>query len=156
MISDQWHRWIFASVAKHFTEGAALKNLASYVDGDDRAPLDKHFIEVRMDGPRITEHEKNNYNLYVLINVVVQSVMGKQTLTHFDNIGVVQTLFTPVIEVYKIGETDPPDLLGCLRIVQGGKNGETLRTNNLGQIDKTVRLQQATVEGHYHMDLVGV
>lgn len=147
MINPNWQRWIKASVVKNFEN----PDIPMTADGDDRNPVEKDFIEVRMDGPRFYSDGRDKYRIWLAINVVVQSVMGKDTYNHERNIGHAQVLFKDNIPVYKYG--DDNELLGCLRLIDNGINGEFLRTNNLGQIEKTYRLQQATIEGHYRMEL---
>jgi hypothetical protein len=143
-----------SSIAKHFDDNKQTLNI--FVDGDDREnKADKDWFELRWDGPRIKQFGHEQWQIYVAVNVVVSTGMTNETYRHTDNIGFIQSLFIDPLIVYKYKDTDPVEQLGCLRLLQDGKNGETLRTNQLGQVEKTLRFQQATIEGHYQMDLLG-
>jgi hypothetical protein len=166
MINPNWQRWIKASVIKNFTDPDVIPVSA---DGDDRDAKERDSAEVRMDGPRFFEDGRDAngntvYRIWLAINVVVNSVMNRDTYNHERNIGTVQAMFLESIPVKMYGDPDAngltygqngytPIQLGCLRLQFDGFNGEVLRTNNLGQIEKTYRFQQATIEGHYRMEL---
>lgn len=150
----KWARWLWASITNHFEINKG--NLELFVDGDDRK-LDKEidWMELRWDGPRIKQFGKNQWQLYLAVNVIVSTVMTNDTYRHVNNVGFVESLFVDPLITYKYVDTDPLEQFGCLRLLQDGRNGETLRTNQLGQVEKTYRFQQATIEGHYQMDLLG-
>jgi len=153
-VDKNWPRWIFASITKHF---AGIITLDVFLEGMDRQTKDlESFAEIRIDGPRTNELSADYWRLYVEINVLIQTIMDDSSLhSHWDNIGNVNMAFTQGICVHKYGDGDDDDdsSLGCLMLVTDRYDRENIITSNFGQIDKSVTLQQATVEAHYEMFL---
>lgn len=146
-----WPRWAYASFSKHFADHFTANNLHLFVEGDDRdTALREKFCEFRMDGPRIRPVGRRRWEIFVPVNILVQTSMNDTNVyQHQTNIGIAQSGFARTISIYKYGNgvDDDQSLLVCLSLM-GDKNNP-LKTNNFGQVDTTVRLQQATVEGHY-------
>ena len=151
-MNENWPRWVFASFSKHFADHFAAAGIPLFVEGDDRdTSLTKDFAEFRMDGPRIRERSRNYFELYVPVNILVTSAMDDAN-THrgLRTIGKALSGFADSISVFKYGANNPPDdrsLLVCMVLLKSPLHA--VRENHFGQVDKTVRLQQATVEGHY-------
>lgn len=146
-INVNWNRWILASAFTHFTDLVG-ENLI--LDGSDRDGLDKDplFAEFRLDGPRILQLAANYYRLWFAINIVVTSAIDPVDLTKkHDLIGDIVNAFTleMAINKYGTGGDDDQSLLECATL----SNDFPVRVNQLGQIDKTLRIEQATIEGHY-------
>lgn len=146
-----WPRWAFASFSKHFAAHFTAESLPLFVEGDDRATaLEKKFCEFRMDGPRLRPVGRRRWEIFIPVNILVQTIMDDENAyLHKTNMGIAQSGFARTISIYKYG-TGPDDdqsLLVCMSLM-GDKNNP-LKTNEFGQIDTTVRLLQATVEGHY-------
>lgn len=154
-MNTNWPRWIFASITQHFAD--AITNYDVFVEGMDRKTNTlKDIAEIRVDGPRINEQSKDDWRIYVEINILIQSVMNDSDLHRlYRIIGDVNVAFQTCILVYKYGTGDDDDQskLGCFNLVSDEDNREQIITSNFGQIDKSVRLQQATVEAHYEMFL---
>ena len=123
----------------------------------DRQTKDlEEFAEIRIDGPKINQLSKDYWRLYIEINILIQTVMDDDDLHRlYRNIGDVNMAFQNCISVYKYGTGDDDDdsQLGCFKLVTDRFDRENIVTSNFGQIDKSVRLQQATVEAHYEMFL---
>ena len=155
-MDKNWPRWIFASITKHFSD---VISLPLFVEGMDRQTKDlKHFAEIRIDGPETNELSADYWRLYVEINVLIQTIMDDENLhRHWDNIGDVNMAFWNCISVYKHADKDGQNgdgsKLGCFKLVTDRYDRENIDTSNFGQIDKSVKLQQATVEAHYEMFL---
>lgn len=156
MIDPNLSRWIWASCSKFFDDRKG--DLTIFFEGDDRdtAKL-KDFIEFRMDGPRSRTISHNYTRHDVFINILVQSTMDSMDTHRFwRTVGLVQALFVPCIPVYKYGDgpdDDPSVMVGVLQIRNDGFNGEQLKVSAFGQVDPTVRVQQATIEANYRMNL---
>ena len=146
-INANWNRWILTSTFTHF-KGLIGENLL--LDGMDRDGLDKDpiFAEFRSDGPRYQQLASNYYRLWFAINIVVTSAIDSIDLTKkHDLIGDIVNAFTLEIAInrYGTGVGDDQSLLGCAIL----SDDFPVRVNQLGQIDKAVRIEQATIEGHY-------
>lgn len=147
MINVNWNRWILASAYTHFT-GLVGENLL--LDGMDRDDLDKDplFGEFRLDGPRYNQQTNNYYRLWFAINIVVTSAIDPVDLTlKHDLIGDIVNAFTLELAINKYGDgvDDDDSLLECATL----DRDFPIRVNQLGQIDKDLRIEQATIEGHY-------
>lgn len=154
-INPHWNRWIRASIAKWFEDHKG--DMVMFHEGDDRT-TDKipEFVEVRMDGPRIKELSKNYFRLDVFVNALTQCAMNKDNVYAHEVLkGKVQAIFERCIPVMKYGngaDDDRTVQLGTLTL-QYSRPLDQLKVADFGQIDEVVRLQQATVEGHYRMEL---
>lgn len=152
MINENWQRWAWASFSKHFADYFTAKGIHCFVDGDDRQTSElTDFVEFRMDGLKIRElNTPNYYRLYIPVNVLIKSTMnGETTHRHPQLIGTTSAAFAKTIDIMKFGNgaEDDQSFLVCMTLMQDRLN--ELRVNNFGQVDETVRVQQATVEGHY-------
>ena len=152
-----WPRWIFASICKHFDDCRGDYDL--FIEGQfrDAGAPDKDFLELRVDGPYITEINKNYYKLYVEVNVLIQSQMDNTNYHRiYDDMGKVASMFTTVnLYKYGTGSEDTQEHFGCLLLLQDTQNRNRIQINNFGQVDPKTRLTQATVEGHYEITLQG-
>lgn len=168
-MNPNWPRWILASVSDHFSkafEPLITGNIADFhIEGIPRTPReDRSLYELRMDGPRGYESTKGEWTLRVELNILIQTAMKeaasvefKEFHEHHRNMGRVQEAFVN-ISVFRYGPTSDPvndqTFLGCLKLIQDKSSRDFLECNNFGQIDTSVELQQATIEGHYEMCLI--
>lgn len=154
MSIQHWPRWIFASISKHFD--ANKQTLYLFIEGMHRETRSrKDFIELRVDGPYLTEQSKGYWRNYIEINVLVQSAMDDSDFHRiYKDVGIVVNAFTD-IPVYKYGNQayDDDSLLGCLKLVADARGKERIQVSHFGKIEPNVPLLQATVEGHYEMFL---
>jgi hypothetical protein len=156
MIDQNWARWIFASMAKHFD--SLKQGWTFFVEGQHRGTTDelaKH-LEFRMDGPWYTELSKNTYRVYCEVNILVHAVMNDTDLyLLLKGLGVVAEAMHAGIPIYKYGDglEDDDSLLGCMVLITDVKGKEGVKTYNFGQIHQTAKIHQGTVEGHYEMFL---
>lgn len=151
--NPNWPRWIFATVSKHFAD--ALTPL--FIEGQHRDTRElKDFFEMRLDGPTLREVSKGYWILRIEINILVQSAMDDKNYHRIhQSVGNAAAAFDAVINVYKYGNNiqDDQSFVGCLRLLQNRETRDYLEINHFGQIDKKTKLMQATVEGHYQMEL---
>lgn len=150
-----WPRWVFASVCKHFND--RKEALPLYIEGQHRdANPPKDFLELRMDGPYLTEESKDYWRLYIEISILVQSTVDDQDYHRIHkSVGQVAEAFTEGISVFKYGDGDDDDqsLIGCLQLVQDLGKRERIQINHFGQVEAATPLRMASVEGHYVMYL---
>jgi len=153
-MNHNWPRWIFASICKHFsTQCPTLKLQVEGMPLDTR--MAKDFIELRVDGPDLTMQGKGFWRTYIEVNILIQSVDDNKDGHKLQkSIGIVSNTFTN-IPVYRYGDTDDDDdsYLGCLQLISNDVNGQDIQVRNFGEVNAAVRVQQATVEGHYRMTL---
>lgn len=146
-----WARWIKSSVVQYFT--TALSGLSLYIEGRERPnPAPTKLIELRVDGPTGKELSHNYWKLSIEINVLISCTRDSSDAYATERlIGAVQAAFAQTITVKKYGDTSPGDYLGCLSRRDDGREG--IITSEFGLIDASQGLRQATVEGHYMMEL---
>lgn len=153
MFNQNWPRWIVASVRKHFYDNR--QGLFMHIEETDRQTASvSDFCEFRIDGPRIKEVSKDYFKLLTTVNILITSAMDNKDFDKINkNIGIIVAAFTPNINAFKYGDgpDDDSSFLGCMQLSRG-KN-DVLRVNKFGQIDKTEKINQATVEGRYYLDL---
>ena len=155
-VNQNWSRWIFASVGNHFDN--LRQGIPLYIEGQPRI-IDrdnaKAIFELRVDGPYFTEVSRKYWDIYIEINVLIQSV---KTDTDFHRIrrltGIVESAFIDIMSYrYGDGVDDDDSYLGCLRLIQNLSSSEKIQTSHFGQLDPATNLEQSTVEGHYKMTL---
>lgn len=153
MIDPNWTRWILASTSVYFDTNI---DLPMFLEGQERNTNDdKNFFEFRIDGPNYTERTRDDWRVYVEINLLVQTTMIITDFhKHHKNLGVVAAPFGN-IEIFRCGNGpgDDDSLLGCLQLIQNDRTRERVVTSNFGQIEPDVKVQQGTVEGHFEMFL---
>jgi hypothetical protein len=150
---EAWIHWIYASINKHFTDNKGT--LPLYLEGDERTLQDEaQFYELRIDGPFILQPQKDEYILDVEINVLVQVHMDDQELYNIQTaIGPILKAFSNAICVYKYGDGphDDNSFFNTLRL--NTRLDERVEVNYFGIIREDTRLTQATIEGHYRMEI---
>lgn len=151
-MDSNWTRWTIASIVKHFD--ALRQGVHLHVEGRERiTPEPKKRFELRIDGPYTKELSANYWQLDFEVNVLITQVRDTSDAYSMDRLkGIVQAAFTRTIVARKLGDTpDPGDTLGCLILRSDGREG--IMTSEFGLIDASQGLRQATVEGHYRMEL---
>ena len=154
MFNANLPRWIFASISKHFT--TKCPSLMLFIEGQLRpTTLSKDWIELRVDGPYLTEVSKGYWKVYSEINVLLSSYMDQKNYHRIhQDAGTVAAAFT-CIEIYRygIGIEDDQSLVGAMQLVRDTRGRERIQISHFGMIDPDKQLYQATVEGHYSMFL---
>lgn len=148
MINRNWLRWIRAACRVHFD--ARKESHYLYYEGLDRDEIkNQHeWAELRVDGPHVTPQSGQSL-LQVDLNVIIQSKTSNEDLDKIYRIaGVFHEAFTPTIAVFNFDE-DPPVALGCLSL--DGKIG----FNYFGLVDKDLKLEEASIEARYIIELEG-
>lgn len=147
-------RWIAASINKHFDDRKETYPL--FIEGMHRDKItEQNQFELRIDGPYIIEECHNLFFYDYEINILVSSLINDTDLYQLHRmLGIVTAAFTD-IEVYRFGNgvEDNQSLLGCLQLKQSSGIREKVQVSIFGQIEPDVKLQQATVEGHYRLTL---
>ena len=157
-MNKHWPRWIFASVTKHF--GDNLEDLDVFYEGQKRSAEDysTDLVEVRVDGPYFLQLGATLWLAKMEANLLVQAAMDDHDFHKIHSmVGIVAKAFTSGIVVYKYGDgpDDDDSIIGCLELLQDRRDRDLLTINHFGQINPDRQLLQATVEGHYSIQLTG-
>ena len=147
-------RWLFASLAKHLKDIADTNSIPFFVEGVYERESD--FMEVshaefRVTGPNITEVSNGYYNVNIVANLLLTSIMESEptayTIVQWG--GIFQEALLDPIPIYKlgVGADDTGALIGCLQI----KKAASLY--HFGQISKTDRIRQSEVDAVLEMEV---
>lgn len=154
-INRNWPRWIYASVAKYFTDFCATNNLQLYIES---APIDKKsvqdWIELRIDGPNFSGRSAGEWGVTIEINIVISSAKDQVNgYRIFQNQGIVLEALTTAIPIVKlgVGVDDDQSVITCLQLKTESK--EKLKNSNFGQIDPTTQLMQCMIDGIFYANL---
>ena len=143
-----WARWTVASITKHFVD-TKESGVEFYLEGTLRQDADSiatDLMELRIDGPHMTEVSAGCWKIEVNIGILMVTVMSDTDLyKHLKNIGNIFDDMLGVISVYKYGTggDDDDTLAFCIN-----RQGE-VSTRHFGQPDRKKQLQQSSVEGNY-------
>jgi hypothetical protein len=152
-MNSNWPRWIYASVTEHF----ASTGYKTFIEGEPRTTWeDKDFIEVRMDGPYFSQLDKATWEALIEVNVLLQSVVDFSNLHKIHTMaGAIAAKFYSPLQIFKYGSgpSDDQSLLTCAELLQNKRDRQLLVISHFGVIAQDKALQQATVEGHYKLDL---
>ena len=123
-----------------------------FIEGQHRdTRKDKDFIELRVDGPQITEISKDYWKIYGEVNILVTSAMDVTNYHRIhQNSGIVAAAFT-TINLFKFGTgvLDDQTQWACWNLLQNSGKRQRVDIFNFGQVDSKSELVQASVEGHY-------
>jgi hypothetical protein len=150
IINKHWPRWVFASISKHFDDHR--QGLPMYIEGQHRDTRSlKDFIELRLDGPQFTEISKGYWRLYFEVNILAQSAMDEHNYHRiYTTVGIVAAAFSGIVMFkYGKGPDDDQKQFACAHLLMDTKKRQHLDIFHFGLIDKQLKLEQATVEGHY-------
>lgn len=149
-MNENWPRWIFASVRKHF-RADGRDAILTFTEGEERPHNPPAtFAEFRMDGPRFTVLSMSEVKVWIAVNILFNNAIDRQdTFRVHKVVGTLLSGFTTDIDLLRLGNQpqDDGERFGCLTLVP--RQPEDIRVNHFGQIDPTVQLQQGTIEAHY-------
>jgi len=162
VMDENLARWIFASVAKHFSTVASGLSLPYFVEGiderDDTTQRVDH-VECRVTGPSIKEVSRNWYKVEVGINFLMTKQMAIAGADAYDIVRWTGTFANAMLEpvpVYKYGPGtgDDKSLIGCLVIKKD--RAEAVKIWHFGQISMEDRIKQSEVDALYGMELTSI
>lgn len=144
-------RWLFSSITKHIS--AAVPNYPIFIEGQHRLieRVAQDHIEIRVDGPYLSELSKGYWRISVEINVIIHSVMNDK---NFHRKWVTVGAVVKAMDTIPVYDSESK-LIGCLRRKESprGVRGDWISVNHFGQIEPQTHLEQSSVEAHYMMDL---
>ena len=151
---QNWLRWCKISYAKHVDvlRGDVPLYIEGFAPNPDNLLESQSYFELRVDGPYSKEKAKGQWELYFEINVLIvhhQSDMDAYGLERM--IGQVNLFFEPLtvaVRKYGTGPNDDQELLGWLHL-----DRSQVKSSNFGRIRPDTRIYQASVEGHYTLNM---
>ncbi len=156
MADPNWVRWIHASLAVYLQSvAAAAPAVPSFIEHIETRHPDFHEqplrVELRINGPFTVQESMSDWNGRVFVNVLITSVIGKQTDAYALHrvVGRFHAALDTSIAVLKYGDGEAP--VGCLQIPSG--TSTPVRTLFFGQLDPTDQVEQAMVTAVYDITL---
>lgn len=142
--NPKWARWIKTSIVKHFDAVATANGVHFYLDDthNDTATYDR-FIELRVDGPIVTQFSKGYFRLTAGVNVLYSTDVETNYLDDAILSGLILESFSEIC-VYKYNDGDA--YLGRML-----PNDEIV-INNFGII-KDTKIKTGSVEAVYEIFL---
>jgi hypothetical protein len=152
-------RWIYISVAKHFSSVASGLSLPYFVEGiNERTEDDMRadHVELRQTGPSVKEVSKNYYTVEHVINALFTAQMdmgGADAYRLMRWTGEFQRVMLEPVPIYKFGAgaDDDKSLIGCLVVKKN--SADAVRVYYFGQIGRDERICQAEVDAVFEMTL---
>ena len=149
-MNENWPRWFFASITKHFDDQTTSK---LFVEGEPRLTWeDQDFLECRVDGPSFVQLDSKTWRAIVDVNILVQSVINNADMHKIHRmVGEVAVAFSLPLQIFQYGDDDA--LLACLELVQDLRSKELLVIAHFGQVNPNQPLLQATVGGRFKTNI---
>lgn len=152
-------RWIFASIAYYFKSIADANSIPYFVEGvDEREPQDmrQSHAEMRVTGPDIKEISNGYYQVNVIVNILLTSLMEMSGVNAYQIInwsGIFAKNMQEPVPIYKYGDgpEDDQSLIGCLRVRDG--KFDSVKIWHFGQVSRTDRVRQSEVDVLYEMEV---
>ncbi len=143
-MDQNWNRWIFASIYKHFDDrrqGVALY-LGPYKE-------DKEWAELRIGGPYISEYTRGCFKLDVNIDIMISCFVDDDVYRQQRVSGIFSSAFTAIC-IYRYGDGDQDDssLLGTLQIYN-----VPINVINYGLVLPSNQFQRSTIDSDFSMYL---
>jgi len=156
-LPDNMSRYIMASVRVHFSQKLVTypiyyehTNPKNLIDSNGKEIRD--YYEFRLDGPYKRKLQGPDTWYYVEINILIQSLVDPKYADRIEEmIDEATSGFAEGIPVYKYVDTDPPEYVGCLELLED--DNEQIHCNRFAQANPDTKVLQASVEGHYRMKL---
>jgi len=148
-------RYIFSSMAKHFSTIAATCGLRYFVEGVDEpesGDFQNDSALFKLDGP-IAHQGSNGVEWYtveimILLTDIIQ-LTGDNAYQIYEWAGRFQSsMLDDALSIYNFQVAPIPDiLLGCLEPDPDVKN--SVRVVSYGNVDKDLRIKQVSVNGRF-------
>lgn len=141
---------IVSSVALHFM--STIKDLETYLEGDPHRPSSRSYAEIRYDGPIVQQltgtHSQVNFEVNVLVTTVMEPQNG-DLYAHARNVDKARNAFVD-IPILRGGV-----VLDCANLKQDHSGKDFVEVRQFGQVEPSILIEQATIEGHYTVEMEG-
>jgi len=151
-------QWIFLSAVEYFRKIVEDdESLKYFVEGEPRTTdKDTEYIEFRLDGPESEEVSHNYWHHDVEINLAITVVQKKDIGRIHRYVGIIVQAMNAEIPVFKYGcPTDVANdksFIGCLQLRREFRE-RAIVAAHFGQVEASLNVMQATVEGHFRLTL---
>lgn len=117
-VNSSWHKWVFASLAKHIHDSAVSADLPMVIElidtRSDAWKTARQKAEATIIGPSTREVSKGCHAVDVSVVVIVTSQIS-EGYTHQEAVGAIANALDRCITVYEYGPDNPsPDIVGIL------------------------------------------
>lgn len=155
MVDQNYIRWIKQSFVKHLKD--SLPGYPLFIEGEHRdlRSNPEYWAEFRFDGPYFFEQSKNYYKIHVEINILVATILTNDMYNQERQCGIIVEAMSVPVCIFKLGVSDVDDQSKLFMMELNEANRSGLKVSNYGQVDKTMKMFQSTIEGHYecHADI---
>jgi len=151
---QHWPRWVRASLSEHFNN--VTGSFVLFVEGMYREEqTESDVVEVRIDGPYLTEVSKGYWKIFCEVSLLLQTAMSTDLYREDRLVGIITKACSAGIQVFRYGTgiDDDNSFFGCFHVVADARGKERIQVNRFGQIKPNVRLLQSTVEVHLVMEI---
>lgn len=156
-IDQHWGLWARATFVKHFTDTLSGHKVFAEEQPKDTKDLQQWF-EIRADGPFVRRHSKRLFTLMFEVNILVSHIQAQKDNRYSMHslAGEVAAGFVQCMAIKKYGPTSDPANDGSVFAharIDPRQRSEDVETSFFGLVDPATSLYQATVEGHYSVQV---
>ncbi len=157
-MSENWPRYVFASIADYLKTVAQGESLLALVEGlDERTDAFMQATdraEIRITGPVVREPAHASYILYVDVSVLLVSRYQDNAYNLLIYAGAFYDALRTVIPVWNYGNLpgdygDNPIQLGCLTL----RPGSAVDVIHRGQVDPVQKIRMSEVNAKFMMEI---
>lgn len=141
---NNWPRWIFRAVTKHFQTMADDYKINMFIEGTNRQSGEKKHIEIRMLGPWIIELSHNYYKINVEVHIKWSINMDDEDFHEQQRLA--GALLEAMSDICIYDDSD--ELWNTLTLMR-------TQNNYFGQIETDSQVVQGTVEGYFEIKTSG-
>lgn len=152
MLNPDIGKWVFASLAKFFSQQATALSLPFFAEGADDANSEVYQntnLSMRVDGPVVHENSGWQEYRFEVQGLLTQVGVPSNVYTPYDRAGTIAEAMRSGIPIYKIPD-NPSELFGCL--LPDTRATETVRVVNLGILSDSSKVSQISVVGKYQIE----
>jgi hypothetical protein len=151
-------QWVFLSAAEYFKAIVEDDNSLKYfVEGEPRTTdKDEQYIEFRLDGPESEEVSRNYWHHDFEINLAITILQNEDLGRIHRYAGIIVQAMNAEIPIFKYGcvndLANDKTFIGCLQLRREFRE-RAIVTAHFGQVEASLNIMQATVEGHFRLTL---
>lgn len=141
-VNHLWYKWILRSITKHFKDMADNTGIYFHI-GDNFTAGQNAFIELKVDGPIISQLSRNYFRLLVGVRVFFSTDDNDNYQASAILSGLIASYFSEICLL-----NDEDEVIGRLL------PNEEMRVNDFGIVRDT-KIKQGSVESVYEVRLQG-
>lgn len=148
-VNPLWHRWVYASIAKHLHAAALADDLALVVEFLDKRNTDwleaTSKAEATITGPMTREISSGLHRVWVDVFIVVTSNLSDNDYAHIDHVGAMASALDQCILVKDYGATG---LVEVGTIKPRAESGDSVKVNHLKPATKDTQIH-STIQARF-------